>query len=93
MKPRSIHQQKGQEKGQMTIEMVLIMTFLLSATIAGTKLMRDHEVLATLVEGPWAHIRGMIEDGVWVPSGKSKAFNPSIKSRHRSFEGDDIPPT
>ncbi|HVK61795.1 MAG TPA: hypothetical protein VM432_09610 [Bdellovibrionales bacterium] len=78
-------------KGQMTIEMVLILTILLGAAVGVTRAMKSNQVLAAIVEGPWASMQGMIEDGVWVPAGKSKASHPTMRSRHRSFEGENVP--
>lgn len=79
------------EKGQMTIEMILIMIILTSVAITFTKAARDNAYLASMVEGPWVYLQGMIEDGVWAKAGGSKSSHPNLVDRHASHRGDPIP--
>lgn len=80
------------ERGQMTLEMILIAIILTGIAISFSNAAKSNGYLASLVEGPWLHVRGMIEDGVWVAAGdNSKALNPHHLSRHASYEGDNVP--
>ena len=76
------------QNGQMTIEMLLIATLLLSATIAVSKKFRDENLLASIAEGPQDYIKGMAENGVWKPSKQANAVHPNLHKRHMSLEGD-----
>lgn len=75
------------QTGQMTIEAILMAIILTSVAMALSRTARESGFVASLVEGPWKPIQGMIEDGVWVRAGASKAYNPHLKDRHGSFEG------
>jgi hypothetical protein len=74
--------------GQMTIEMMLIAVLMTGVAISISKYARSSGFMASLVEGPWTRIQGMIEDGVWMPSAQSKSFHPNLKKRHASEKGD-----
>lgn len=78
-------------KGQMTIEMLLIMAIFLSASILLTQQARSRGMLAGLVEGPWSRVQGMIENGVWKPVAESKDVHPNGFGRHISVDGDIEP--
>jgi lysophospholipid acyltransferase (LPLAT)-like uncharacterized protein len=72
----------------MTMEMILIALIMTSVSVAFLKTARNKGWAQAYIEGPWAHIQGMIEDGVWVPAGdKSKALNPNLLKRHGAFNG------
>jgi hypothetical protein len=79
------------QSGQMTIEMVLMFTLLMGVVVFSTGYIRDNAIVASLVEGPWSAVQGMIEDGVWKPAGASKQFHPSTADRRRSYEGENAP--
>lgn len=81
---------RSSESGQMTIEMVLMVTILFGLIVTITGLIKQQQILAAVVEGPWASMQGMIEDGVWQPAGSSKAGHPSLRRRHRSYEGEAV---
>ncbi|MES2855668.1 MAG: hypothetical protein V4692_07385 [Bdellovibrionota bacterium] len=82
--------QSSHQSGQMTIEAILIMTILMAITVAVSSGIRNQQVLASIVEGPWAATQGMIEDGVWQPVSVSKVAHPSKSSRRRSFIGESV---
>jgi hypothetical protein len=81
--------QKG-DLGQITIEAILILAILTGVAIYATKYMRTNQVLASVVEGPWQPVRGMIEDGVWMKAGDSKAQHPNLRKRHGTVKGDQV---
>jgi hypothetical protein len=79
------------QRGQMTIEMILILVLLLSVALSISKASQSSGWMASLVSGPWKPLQGMIEDGVWVNAGASKSMHPTMLSRHGSYEGVEAP--
>jgi|GEM_PF-942450 len=78
------------QKGQATIEAVLIMTALMAVLTLTVNLIREKNVLAELVERPWSMLGGMIENGVWEPRETGAARHPNHFSRHASPLGDTL---
>jgi hypothetical protein len=81
------------QRGQMTVEAILIMTILLSVALSFSKFAQSNNLVGQVVEGPWKPIQGMIEIGVWESGEKAKSHHPSQKSRHSSNQGEVIPAT
>lgn len=75
--------------GQMTIEMVLIITGLLGIGMTLSRTARSQGWMKSVVSGPWKPLQAMIEDGVWTPN-NAKALHPSHRARHGSFEADAV---
>ena len=80
------------QAGQMSIEMMLIAIIMTAVAMGVSKYMRSNDIAATLVEGPWKPLQGMIEDGVWMKAGSTAhAVNPGIRAkRHSTADGDKI---
>ncbi len=76
--------------GQMTLEMMLLMTIFIAGALFVFKEMQSRKLIAGLVEGPWVPLKSMIEDGEWVGRG-SKEIHPNLISRHGSYLGDIAP--
>lgn len=74
------------------MEAILILAIFTSIGLLVVRTAKSGRWAAAVVEGPWKPLRGMIEDGVWIEAGKSKALHPSIKVRHHSYRGEDVPP-
>ena len=75
----------------MTMEMMLLMMVFLMVALAVHKSAVSNAWVQALVEGPWSHVQGVIEDGVWYKVGPtSKAYHPSLLSRKGSVNGDSI---
>ncbi len=74
--------------GQITVEAVLILAIFVSTTMAGTRLLKDKKILSSLVEAPWQHLSGMIENGVWGPPETGRGLHPNHITRHGSPQGD-----
>jgi hypothetical protein len=72
----------GKESGQMTIESVLVATVLLAITVAASQAFQKAQILQGVV-GPWAYMRGMIENGIWETTTPNPA-HPNAKARHAS---------
>jgi hypothetical protein len=87
---RSMSRGKMGSRGQFTIEAVLILSVLVSISLAVSRASINQGWMKNLVEGPWLTVQGMIEDGVWIKAGASKAHHPHIKSRHGTYEGDRV---
>ena len=69
------------QRGQLALEAVLLMTVILSATLFGIKALKDNDVLSKLVESPWERTSGMIENGIWGPPAANRKKVPYSFSR------------
>ena len=76
------------QRGQMTIEAVLTVTLLFFSVVFAFNLIREQRLLAALVEEPWGHLSGMIENGVWIPPEEGQGLHPHHIARHGSPQGD-----
>jgi hypothetical protein len=73
-------------KGQMTIEAVLLMTIMVAFFATTRKIISGQNYMSKLVSGPWSHVAGMIENGVWKPALTSKQLHPNVFDRRASPE-------
>lgn len=78
----------GSQKGQATMEAVLIMVIIAVVALKISSVAKNQGFVRNIVEGPWAPIRGMIEDGVWEKYTTSKIMHPNHKMRHQTKQGD-----
>ena len=78
------------QKGQATIEAILIATILLSSSLFIMNQLRQRQVLSKLVQRPWAYIGGMIENGVWDLPERGVQVHPNHLDRHATPQGDAI---
>lgn len=78
------------QRGQMTIEMILIMTILLGIGLAVSNYAKEKGWMSALVEGPWKPMQGMIEEGVWAPTAKAKSMSPHLVKRRATVTGDTL---
>lgn len=62
-------------KGQLVIEAVLIMTVAIGLLMAASKIFREKKFLAQVTSKPWEVVDGMVETGVW-------GERNSVKSKH-----------
>ncbi len=88
MKNRKWKNQK--ERGQMTIEAVLILTLMVSLVVAITSGIKEKKYFTRLVEKPWVYVAGMIENGYWGPVSRGKGKHPNHPGRHGSPIGDSL---
>lgn len=75
-------------RGQATMEAVLLMIVFTIIAMKISNVAQSRGFMRSVVEGPWAPMRGMIEDGVWVRYTESKAYHPNHRIRHQSKKGD-----
>lgn len=79
------------QRGQLTIEAVLLLTVFTSIAVMVSKYARSEQLVSKVVEGPWKPIQGMIENGVWETGDKAKGHHPASINRHSSNRGEDVP--
>ncbi len=77
-------------RGQMVIEMVLMMLVFLGATYFVSNQFRSNNMIASLVSGPWKNLAGMIQNGVWMPSKDGMPYHPNARSRWVTPVGEEI---
>jgi hypothetical protein len=75
------------QSGQLTVEAVLILTIVASVMFAGSRALRDNNILSSLVENPWSYVAGMIENGIWSPPERGRSQHPNHITRHGSPQG------
>ena len=83
-------QMNRNQRGQMTIEAVLIMVALMSVVMFASQAARQNNLLQNAAAGPWKYMRGMIEDGIWSTQ-LHNPYHPNVKARHATAvsTGDD----
>lgn len=69
-------------KGQATLEAMLILTFLVSLGFITSKVFKSNNVLANMISRPWSYISGMAESGVWMKAENAKKYHPGHLDRH-----------
>lgn len=79
------------EKGQMTVEMILLAVIFTSIAILFFSTVRNEGLMAAMVEGPWSYTKGMIESGVWKKAEVAGSYHPNLFYRHLSLQGDSEP--
>lgn len=78
----------SKQSGQITVEMVLIITVLLGTFLFVRKnLFQDGEFLSNLVGGPWDYVSGMIESGRFGKPDNVRTQHPGRGDRHSSLKG------
>ena len=73
-------------KGQFAIEAVLLMVITVGLFAAATTQLREKQILAKLIEGPWKKVAGMIETGVWEDPKTSQSKHPNQANRGVTFD-------
>ena len=76
------------QKGQMTVEAVLIIVLLVGLAAGVSSAFRSNEFVATLVSEPWRQLSGMIQNGNWGSPDATRSDHPSSLDRHSSMEGE-----
>lgn len=74
------------QKGQMTVEAVLILVILVGVFTVTQREISKRQLLSKIVSGPWSIIAGMIENGVWLPTEQGKTYHPNVFGRRASPE-------
>ena len=82
------------QKGQITVEAVLIFAIVASVTIAASRTIKSQNWAAELTRSPWALIAGMTEAGVWRDKKDAIKEHPNKNiARRLSIKGEpeDVP--
>lgn len=72
-------------KGQFVIEAVLMMIVTIGFFLWGTNQLREGNVLAQLIEGPWSKVAGMLESGVWENPEAGRKLHPNQHGRSLTY--------
>lgn len=79
------------QRGQMTVELVMLIIVGMMVVSALKAFLEEQEFMANLSINPWNnYIAGMIENGVWMPADKGRAYHPHTLKRHASREGEKV---
>lgn len=76
--------------GQAVTEAVMILVLLMGFTFVVANYFKSQEVLKTLIQGPFQHLAGMMQNGVWAPPEVGAAKHPSSHDRHITVQGDPV---
>lgn len=75
--------------GQLIVEAVLIIVMMMGITMLTANYFKNSEVLKQLITGPWAHLSGMLQNGVWAPPGAGALSHPNGHERHVVITGEE----
>lgn len=78
------------ERGQITIEIVLMLAFTLGIALLVSKTFRSEEYLANLVSGPWRSVAGLVQNGVWGTPEETMNQHPNQSARVNSVRGEEV---
>lgn len=73
------------QKGQMTVEAVLLLVLFVAMFTAVHNTMNRGEFLSKIVSGPWSYVQNMISNGVW-RRGNTNELHPNVFKRRASPE-------
>ncbi len=83
MKPSLVNQ-----RGQAITEAVLILVMLMGFTLLTATFLKEQEVLKRLIQTPFQHLAGMLQNGIWAPPTASSISHPNAHYRHITIIGD-----
>ena len=77
------------QKGQITVEAVLILTLFVGMGIAANRILMRANLASSLVRNPWSLMAGMIEAGVWRTQDQAMQNHPNLDiNRRLSIKGE-----
>ena len=77
------------QKGQATLEMVLILAVMISLSYLVLNEFKQGEIVHSFISKPWKTINGMIESGSWAERANARANHPNHFKRMYSQKGID----
>ncbi|MBY0314100.1 MAG: hypothetical protein K2Q26_01185 [Bdellovibrionales bacterium] len=83
-KPRAPQSRLRNQKGQMTIEAVLLLVIFVGIFLVTQRIFKEKNYLSQIVSGPWSYMRGMVESGVWMDAESARSKHPNRFSRRAS---------
>jgi len=78
------------QRGQAIAEAVLIIVMLVGFTFAVASYFKNEEVLRRLITGPFSHLAGMLQNGVWAPAERGSPDHPGGHRRHIVIDGEPV---
>jgi hypothetical protein len=72
------------QKGQMTLEAVLLMVIGVTFVTVASESLKRKNVLGTLVAEPWGVMQGMIQNSIWAPAEAGSSDHPNVYGRRAS---------
>lgn len=78
------------QSGQAVTEAVLILVLLMGFTLLVANYFKNQEVLKRLIQGPFQHLAGMMQNGMWTPPDQGIVNHPNSHERHITVQGDPI---
>lgn len=72
------------QKGQILVEMVLLLAIGVGLSAMALKLLQDSQLAQNLVGRPWGTLSGMIECGTW--EGCKAGYHPASGNRILSYK-------
>ncbi len=72
------------QKGQMTLEAVLIMVIGMTFVTVASSEIKKKNIMGTLVAEPWGYIQGMIQNGIWAQASAGQNDHPNNFGRRAS---------
>ena len=77
------------QAGQGVTEAILILVLLMGFTFLVGNYFKNQQVFRQLITGPWQHLAGMLQNGVWAPAATGAAFHPNSHGRHIVITGEE----
>ena len=74
-------------RGQMVVEMILLMVVLLAILGAIRTTLKENETITSLVQGPWLALSGMIQAGAWLAPQEAMTYHPNRQRQHSTVIG------
>lgn len=76
------------QKGQAVTEAILILVMMMGFTLLVARFLKNEEVLKKLVQSPFQHLAGLLQNGVWAPPPTSSLIHPNSHDRHITVQGE-----
>ena len=86
---KNVYRSFRNAKGQITVEIILLLSLFLFFTTIISTVLKDSEVAKTIIGKPWKMVSGMIESGTWAESNGDDIHqsHPVIADRQVSVRG------
>lgn len=78
----------GQQSGQAIVEAVMILVLLFGITFMAAQYFKSQEIFRTMITGPWVHMSGMLQNGIWAPPQVGAVNHPNSHGRHIAITGE-----
>lgn len=76
------------QRGQGITEAILILVMMMGFTLFVARYLKNEEVFKKLVQAPFQHLSGMLQNGIWAPPKVSSINHPNSHDRHLTVQGE-----